>query len=66
MSFECRVCQHDRYRQIVVLRPKGPYQTPFFACMKCGVMFTDAEAFSATPLKKVTNVVARKSAGKAS
>jgi hypothetical protein len=60
MPFECRLCHYDRYRQIVVLRPKGPYQTPFFACQKCGVMFDDPKNFSATPLNTVTNVATRK------
>ena len=60
MPFECRLCHHDRYRQIVVLRPKGPYQTPFFACQQCGVMFTDPAVFSTQPLNLVTEVSSRR------
>jgi hypothetical protein len=59
MPFECRVCHHDRYRQIAVIRPSGLYQTPFFACQQRGVMFTDPKAFR-TPHETfgVTNLCA--------
>ena len=46
------MCGAEKYAtKIDVRRPgKADYETPFFECMACGVMFTDQVKFSTRPM----------------
>jgi len=47
-QWKCRLCGFDRYRRVSVLRKSGArYETPFFACSRCSVMFLNAPQFDA-------------------
>ena len=49
IPFRCPTpgCGSQQYEAVVVKRPSGPeYQTPFYSCHRCSVMFRDPEAFS--------------------
>jgi hypothetical protein len=47
-QWRCRICGFDRYYRVSVLRKTGVrYETPFFACSQCSVMFTNASQFDA-------------------
>ncbi len=47
-QWKCRVCSFDRYHRVSVLRKSGArYETPFYACSCCSVMFLNAARFDA-------------------
>ena len=47
-QWKCRLCGFDRYYRVSVLRKTGArYETPFFACSQCSVMFLNATRFDA-------------------
>ena len=42
------MCDFDRHHRVSVLRKNGArYETPFFACSRCSVMFLNATQFDA-------------------
>ena len=44
--WKCRLCGFDRHHRVSVLRKTGArYETPFFACSRCSVMFLNASQF---------------------
>jgi uncharacterized C2H2 Zn-finger protein len=46
-GFECPTCGYRRYQRVVVNdRAGGPYETEFYACASCTVMFTDPVSFT--------------------
>ena len=50
MPFKCPLCHALEYQALVVPRQRGaPYQTEFFHCLGCSVMFTEPELFTAAP-----------------
>lgn len=45
-DWRCRVCGFDRYHRVTVLRKNGTrYETPFYACSACSVMFLNDRQF---------------------
>ena len=47
-QWKCRLCGFDRYHRVAVLRKTGArYETPFYACSRCSVMFLNAAQFDA-------------------
>jgi hypothetical protein len=47
-QWKCRLCGFDRYHRVSVLRKTGArYETPFYACSRCSVMFLNASQFDA-------------------
>jgi len=47
-QWKCRVCGFDRYYRISVLRKNGArYETSFYACSRCSVMFFNPLQFNA-------------------
>jgi len=47
-QWKCRLCGFDRYHRVSVLRKTGArYETPFYACSRCSVMFLNAAQFDA-------------------
>jgi hypothetical protein len=39
-SWRCRICGYERYHRVSVPRKNGArYETSFYACSKCSVMF---------------------------
>ncbi len=45
-AWRCRVCAFDRYHRVSVLRKNGArYETSFFACSQCSVMFVNPTHF---------------------
>jgi hypothetical protein len=45
-QWKCRLCGFDRYHRVTVLRKTGArYETPFYACSRCSVMFLNAAQF---------------------
>ena len=47
-QWQCRLCGFDRYHRVSVLRKTGArYDTPFYACSRCSVMFLNAAQFDA-------------------
>jgi len=47
-QWRCRLCGFERYYRVTVLRKTGiRYETPFYACSQCSVMFTNASQFNA-------------------
>jgi hypothetical protein len=39
-SWRCRMCGYERYHRVSVPRKNGAkYETSFYACSKCSVMF---------------------------
>jgi hypothetical protein len=47
-QWKCRLCGFDRYHRVRVLRKTGAwYETPFYACSRCSVMFLNASQFDA-------------------
>lgn len=48
LQWKCRLCGFDRYHRVSVPRKTGArYETPFFACSGCSVMFLNAVQFDA-------------------
>jgi len=46
-QWRCRLCGFDRYHSVAVLKKNGQrYETPFFACSGCSVMFLNATTFN--------------------
>jgi hypothetical protein len=47
MQFQCPVCSCPEYQRVVVPRPQGaPYETEFFHCLGCSLMFTEPALFT--------------------
>jgi hypothetical protein len=47
-QWRCRLCGFDRYHRVTVLRKTGArYETPFYACSRCSVMFLNPAQFDA-------------------
>ena len=47
-QWRCRVCGFERYYRVSVLRKSGArYDTPFYACSRCSVMFFNPAQFDA-------------------
>ena len=53
-QWRCRICAYDRYHLVTVTRKNGQkYETSFYACSKCSVMFLNPaqwSAFSSAPV----------------
>jgi hypothetical protein len=46
-QWRCRLCGFDRYHSVAVLKKNGQrYETPFFACSGCSVMFLNESTFN--------------------
>lgn len=47
-QWRCRLCGFKRYHRVAVLRKNGQrYETSFFACSGCAVMFLNDSTFNA-------------------
>jgi hypothetical protein len=47
-QWRCRICDFDRYHRVTVLRKNGSrYETSFYACSRCSVMFLNPAQWSA-------------------
>jgi hypothetical protein len=47
-AWRCRLCAFERYHRVSVLRKNGSrYETQFFACSQCSVMFLNPTQFNA-------------------
>lgn len=47
-AWRCRVCDYERYYRVAVMRKNGTrYETEFFACSQCSVMFLSPAQFDA-------------------
>ena len=47
IPFRCPLCESTCYAVVGVKRPNGQlYQTEFFECSRCSVMFRNSEAFT--------------------
>jgi hypothetical protein len=47
MQWRCRLCGFSRYHRVAVLRKNGQrYETAFFACSGCSVMFLNDSTFN--------------------
>jgi hypothetical protein len=47
-AWRCCVCRFDRYHRVAVMRKNGSrYETAFFACSNCSVMFLNNVRFDA-------------------
>jgi hypothetical protein len=57
--FTCPICHAYNYRRIVVTTTRGPYETKFFECTGCSVMFLDPRTFSVGRTPKVALLPAR-------
>jgi hypothetical protein len=45
-QWRCRISGFDRYHRLSVLRKTGArYETPFYACSQCSVMFLNPAQF---------------------
>ena len=51
--FTCPICNAYNYRRIVVTTTRGPYETKFYECVGCSVMFLDPQTFSVGRTPKV-------------
>lgn len=61
-DWRCRVCGFDRYHRVSVLRKNGTrYETAFYACSACSVMFLNDRQFdtasSASPGIEIPPIV---------
>ena len=46
-SWRCRICGFERYHRVSVLRKNGArYETSFYACSRCSVMFLNPEQWN--------------------
>lgn len=46
-QWKCRLCGFGRYHRVAVLRPDGRrYETSFYACSGCSVMFLNDSTFN--------------------
>jgi hypothetical protein len=47
-AWRCRICAFERYYRVSVIRKNGSrYETQFFACSQCSVMFVNSSQFNA-------------------
>ena len=47
-QWRCRICSFDRWHVVSVKRKNGSlYETSFYACSGCSVMFLNPEQFNA-------------------
>lgn len=47
-AWQCRVCSYERYHRVSVIKRNGVrYETAFFACSRCSVMFLNPTQFNA-------------------
>jgi hypothetical protein len=47
-QWKCRICGFDRWHVITVKRKNGSlYETSFYACSGCSVMFLNPDSFNA-------------------
>jgi len=47
-AWRCRLCSYERYHRVSVTRKNGArYETAFFACSQCSVMFLNPTQFNA-------------------
>lgn len=47
MHLRCPICCCPEYQRVVVPRERGaPYETEFFHCIGCSLMFTEPELFT--------------------
>ena len=47
-AWRCRLCGFERYHRVCVMRRNGSrYETEFFACSQCSVMFLNPHQFNA-------------------
>jgi len=48
MPFRCPLCSCPEYQRVVVPKERGaPYETEFFHCLGCSLMFLEPELFAA-------------------
>jgi hypothetical protein len=53
-QWRCRICDFDRYHLVTVLKKNGAkYETSFYACSRCSVMFLNPAQWSANSLAPV-------------
>ncbi len=46
-AWRCRLCGYERYHRVAVMRRNGTrYETEFFACSQCSVMFLNPAQFN--------------------
>ena len=46
-QWRCRLCGFDRYHRVAVIKKNGQrYETAFFACSDCSVMFLNDTTFN--------------------
>jgi hypothetical protein len=47
-QWRCRLCGFEKYHRVAVLKKNGQrYETAFFACSGCSVMFLNDSTFNA-------------------
>jgi hypothetical protein len=48
-TWHCRLCSYERYHRVSVVKKNGArYETAFFACSQCSVMFLNPTQFNAS------------------
>lgn len=46
-AWRCRICSYERFHRVAVTRKNGArYETEFFACSQCSVMFLNPTQFN--------------------
>lgn len=46
-TWRCRICAFERYHRVSVMKKNGSrYETQFFACSQCSVMFLNPTQFN--------------------
>lgn len=46
-AWRCRICGYERFHRVAVMRKNGTrYETEFFACSQCSVMFLNPNQFN--------------------
>lgn len=49
MQFKCPVCECSAYQRVIVLKERGAlYETEFFHCLGCSLMFLEPDLFTAS------------------
>ena len=57
LQWRCRICGYDRWHRVSVMRKNGSrYETSFFACSGCSVMFLNQTQFNALEPDPVPNI----------
>lgn len=47
-AWSCRICSYGRFHRVAVMRKNGTrYETEFFACSQCSIMFLNPSQFNA-------------------